>query len=114
MMAARGHVRAHHPADRLMALPINVALVRSGLERQQLATRLAAPPRPNAGAIVLRRDPGPTRSIGTPVGRVDDHPVDRRVARPSPDEVAVALPGDRARARGTRAEPDGRCRARPP
>src|SRR5215213_1287454 len=48
MMTARGHVLAHHPADRLRTLPIDVPVVRAGLERQPFAARLAAALRPNA------------------------------------------------------------------
>src|SRR3954469_3308571 len=51
MMTARGHVLAHHPADRLRTLPIDVPVVRAGLERQPFAARLAAALRPNARTV---------------------------------------------------------------
>ena len=93
MMTARGHVLAHHPADRLRTLPVDVPVVRAGLERQPFAARLAAALRPNARTVVLRHDPGSTIRVGAAVGWVRDHSVDGRVTRSAPDEVAVALPG---------------------
>ena len=98
MMPARRHVLAHHPADRLRTLPIDVPVVRAGLQRQPFAARLAAALRPNARTVVLRRDAGSTIGVGAAVDWVRDHSVDGRVTRPAPDEVAVALPGGQDRA----------------
>src|SRR5262249_55601436 len=93
MMAARRDVLAHHPADRLRTLPVEITFVRAGLQRQPFLARLAAATGANVRASVSRHRSGFTIGIGAAVDRVCHHPVDRRVAWPSPNDLPVAAPG---------------------
>src|SRR5437762_3486237 len=92
MMTARRHVVAHHPADRLRPLPIDIAFMGPGHQRQPLATRLAAAPHPDARTVIASRDTSLTIRIGAAVDRIVDHTVDGRIAGPSPGDIAVVAP----------------------
>src|ERR1700737_1782569 len=48
VMPARRDVLAHHPADRLRVLPVDIAFVRAGPKRQPFHTRLATALRADA------------------------------------------------------------------
>src|SRR3954471_19938591 len=93
MMPALRNVLAYHPADRLCALPIEISVVRAGLQRQPFLARLATDLSPEPRTAVLRDGAGSTIGIGTAVYRVCHHPMDGRVARSSPGNLAVATLG---------------------
>ena len=52
VMAARGDIVADHPAYRLRAFPVDIALVRAGLQRQPLGAWLAPYPGPRPCLII--------------------------------------------------------------
>ena len=92
VMPARRDVVADHPADRLRTLPVHVALVRAGLQRQPFGARSLAACHLHACAIVARHRASLTIGIGTAVGRIAYDAVDHRVTGPAPDDVAVGSP----------------------
>jgi hypothetical protein len=85
MVTARGNVVAHHAAYRLRTLPVYVALMVAGLQRQPLGARLAAAFYPRTRAIIAGRDAGLTIGIGAAVEGIGDDPVDGGIAGPAPD-----------------------------
>jgi hypothetical protein len=93
MMPACRNVLAHHPADRLRPLPIEVPFVRARLQRQPFLARLATALGAGDRAAVLRHGASFTIGIGTAVDWVGHHPVDGGVARPAPDDLATSPPG---------------------
>src|ERR1700676_3949520 len=92
MMTARRHVVAHHPANRLCPLPVDIAFMGAGRQRQPLAARLAAALHLGARTIMARRGASLTIRIGTAVDRIVDHPVDGGIAGPAPGDIAVVAP----------------------
>ena len=52
MVAARGDVVADHPTYRLRTLPVDIALVYAGLQRQPFGARLAPAPRARPRGII--------------------------------------------------------------
>src|SRR5882724_2742697 len=93
VMPARGYVIAHHLADRLRPLPTNIALMGARDQRQPFLPRPALDTGSNGGRAKSRRDTSLTIGVGAAVDRVLDHPVDGRIARPAPDDVAIVAPG---------------------
>src|SRR5678816_4261355 len=93
MVLARRDVLAHHPADRLCTLLVEVTFVRPGLQRQPFLAWLAAAPGPDGRAAVPRYRGGSSVRIGAAVNRVRHHPVDRRVAWSTPGGLAIAAAG---------------------
>src|SRR5919202_5760502 len=74
-------------------VPREVTFVRAGPQRQPLLARLAPGADRGAGAVVAHARPGPAVGVGAAVGGGGDDLVGGRVARPSPDHLAVPSPG---------------------
>src|ERR1700680_2321884 len=95
VMSARGHVVAHHLADRLRPLPADVTLMDAWDQRQPFGSRLTTA----AGSdhpccyIISCRDTTLTIGVGAAVDRVRDHPVDGRIVRPAPDHLTIMALG---------------------
>src|SRR5262245_54685889 len=90
VMSAGWNVLAHHSADRLRALPIHVALMGPGLQRQPLGALLAAAMHATR-TTMARRNAGLTISVSTTVDRVVDDAVDGTVVGSAPDGLTVVL-----------------------
>src|ERR1044071_3824917 len=67
LMPTRRDVLAHHPADRLRTLPIDVSFVRPGLQRQPFSAWLTAALGTDGGTAVLHHHSGSTIGIGAAV-----------------------------------------------
>src|ERR1700730_10432689 len=95
VMSARGHVVAHHLADRLRPLPADVTLMDAWDQRQPFGSRLttAAGSDHACCCIISCRDTTLTIGVGAAVDRVLDHPVDGRIVRPAPDHLAIMALG---------------------
>ena len=93
VMSAGGHVVGNQRAYRLGAVPVDIPLVGSGLERQPLVARPAPGPRPDARLPVDRHRATLAVGVGPAVGRVGDQRVDRSVPRPAPHGRAVGTLG---------------------
>ncbi len=94
VMPACGHVVAHHRADRFGPFPTDIAVMDARNQRQPFRPRLAAASRPGISRCVISRcDPALTIGVGPTVDRVLDHPVDRRIIGPAPDDLAVVALG---------------------
>src|SRR6266481_3426047 len=78
VMSARGHVVAHHLADRLRPLPADVTLMDAWDQRQPFGSRLTTAPGSDHSCccIISCRDTTLTIGVGAAVDRVLDHPVD--------------------------------------
>src|SRR6202040_2889232 len=95
VMSARGHVVAHHLADRLRPLPADVTLMDAWDQRQPFGSRLTTAPGSDHACccIIACRDTTLTIGVGAAVDRVVDHPVDGGIVRPAPDHVAIRALG---------------------
>ena len=93
VMSAGGHVVADHRAYRLGAVPVDMPLLGSGLERQPVAARPALVPDPDARLPVDRRGATLAVGAGPAVDRVGDQRVDRSVPGPAPHGRAVGTLG---------------------
>src|SRR3546814_8510435 len=88
-MPARGHIVAHHGADRLCPFPTYITFMAARDQRQPFLARLAASARPNERGAKSRCDTRLTIGVGAAVDQVLDHPVDSCIVRPAPDDVAI-------------------------
>src|SRR5262249_23048763 len=90
VMAVRGHVVAHHLADRLRSFPADIALVDIRDQSQPFGSRLtAAPGSDHSCCIISCRNTALTIGVGAAVDRVLDHAMDGRIIRPAPDHLTV-------------------------
>src|SRR3546814_19087002 len=94
-MPARGHIVAHHGADRLCPFPTYITFLAARDQRQPLLARLAASARPNGRGPNSPCHTKLTIGVGSALDRVLDHPLAGCPVLPAPDyvsHVAVSRP----------------------
>src|SRR6202048_2885787 len=95
VMSARGHVVAHHLADRLRPLPADVTLMDAWDQRQPFGSGLttAAGSDHPCCCIISCRDTTLTIGAGAAGDRGVGHPGGGRIVRPAPDHLAIMALG---------------------
>ena len=89
VMPADRDIVAHLFTDILGSLPADIPFMRAGDQRQPLLPPFATIPGAHGGTIIPSHDTGFTISVGPPIDRVVDHPVDGGIARPASHDIAV-------------------------